>query len=154
MRRRVKAVKEDAYIVGEVWDGPTSQISYGAHRDFIFGRTHDATTNYPAREAVFSWLLGYNSTEKTCDRFNYYLNIMPQEALYVMMNPLGSHDTERVLNVLAGVSTPAKRDDQRARVLSQRTEAGRGPFSSGSLLQVAFPVLPISIMEMKGDGGL
>lgn len=140
LRRRVKAVKEDAYIVGEVWDGPTSQISYGAHRDFIFGRTHDATTNYPAREAVFSWLLGYNSTEKTCDRFNYYLNIMPQEALYVMMNPLGSHDTERVLNVLAGVSTPAKRDDQRARVLSQRErKRGEARLVLALLLQVAFP---------------
>ncbi|MDD4323456.1 MAG: glycoside hydrolase family 13 protein [Eubacteriales bacterium] len=140
LRRRVKSVKEDAYIVGEVWDGPTSQISYGAHRDFIFGRTHDATTNYPAREAVFSWLLGYDDTENICDRFNYYLLIMPREALYVMLNPLGSHDTERVVNVLSGVSTPASRKEQRKRKLSDRERnRGEARLILALLLQVAFP---------------
>lgn len=140
LRRRVKSVKDDAYIVGEVWDGPTSQISYDAHRDFIFGRTHDATTNYPAREAVFSWLLGYDDTEEICARFKYYQLIMPKEALYVMLNPLGSHDTERVVNVLSGVRTPAKREDQRQRKLSPRErKRGEARLILALLLQVAFP---------------
>ncbi len=140
LRRRVKAVKEDAYIVGEVWDGPTSQISYGAHRDFIFGRTHDATTNYPARESAFSWLLGNEGTEKICKRFNYYLLIMPREALYVMLNPLGSHDTERAVNVLSGVQTPARREDQKKRRLSpEERKKGEERLLLALLMQVAFP---------------
>ena len=140
LRRRVKAVNKDAYIVGEVWDGPTSQISYGAHRDFIFGRTHDATTNYPARAAAFSWLLGADTTEQSCARFNYYLLIMPREALYVMLNPLGSHDTERAVNVLAGVPTPARREDQKKRRLSpEERSKGEGRLLLALLMQVAFP---------------
>lgn len=140
LRSRVKAEKEDAYIVGEVWDLPSSQISYDAHRDFVFGRTHDATTNYPAREAVFSWLLNYDDAKKIRDKFNYYQLIMPREVLYAMLNPLGSHDTERVVNVLSGASTPAKRIDQKRYKLSRRErELGQARLVLALLLQVAFP---------------
>lgn len=100
LRACVKRHKPDAFILGEVWEEPTSKISYGAHRDFLFGRTHDAVMGYTFREAVIDFLNDDISGTALARRFRKMVSVTPAEALYTQMNLLGSHDTVRIATAL------------------------------------------------------
>lgn len=140
LRRRVKACDPEAFILGEVWEEPTAKISYGAHRDFMFGRTHDATMNYPFRTLLFDWLTGAIKAETLCCGLTRLLQDLPTPSIPVMMNLLGSHDTERAINRLSGVATPPERRDQAERKLTENERTlGRKRMWLATLFQVAFP---------------
>ncbi len=94
-RERVKGVKPDAYIVGELW---------GASPDHVNGRYFDAVMNYKSfRDPVTSFIA--EGSMKAPDfgralalgRFTY-----TDEGAQAMMNLVGSHDTERFLRVCGG----------------------------------------------------
>jgi len=94
-RERVKQVKPDAYIVGELW---------GSVPEWINGRYYDATMNYKYfREPVQKFI---GKGEMTAEEFDIALApgrlIYPDEGVRAMMNLIGSHDTERFLTYAGG----------------------------------------------------
>lgn len=140
LRRRVKEERPDALILGEVWEEPTAKISYGHHRDFLFGRTHDTVMAYPFRGVVLAFLKDEIRGEGLALAFDRMISITPKESLYAQMNLLGSHDTIRVITELAGPPCPASRKEQ-ARLRLTGDERGRGEelLVLAILLQLAFP---------------
>ena len=92
-RKSVKALDSDAVIVGEIWTDATG---------YLMGDMYDSVMNYVFRGAVTSFAMGgtaENST-KTLERLR---ERYPEEALYAMMNLVGSHDTTRILSYLDGI---------------------------------------------------
>jgi glycosidase len=93
-RRRVKNVKPDAYIVGEI---------LGDETDWIQGDQFDAVMDYRFRELVLKFfaLNSINAKE-----FNNYLTRIKMERAEqpdrVMFNLIGSHDTPRFLTLCRG----------------------------------------------------
>ena len=47
--RRVKAVKPDGVVIGEVWEDASNKISYGVRRTYFTGGELDGVINYPFR---------------------------------------------------------------------------------------------------------
>lgn len=140
LRQRVKEEKPDAFILGEIWEEPTSKISYGHHRDFLLGNTHDAVMGYTFRQQVLAFLDNSRQADQLALAFEKTMAITPLEALYTQMNLLGSHDTERIINRLAGPPQPESRADQAALSLSfQERERGEKLLLLASLFQLAFP---------------
>lgn len=90
-RDRVKGVKADAFILGEVWHDAT---------DWLLGDQYDSVMNYPWREATLGFLGGridaveYDRLLRRL-RFTY-----PAEVSRGLVNLLGSHDTPRVRTAL------------------------------------------------------
>lgn len=90
-RHVVTTANPDAYLLGEIWDGDPRWV----------GESHfDGLMNYPVREAVLQ-LLQTGSLTPTAfgDRVGRQLTRYPLENAYAMYNPLGSHDTERLLTL-------------------------------------------------------
>lgn len=140
LRRRVKSERPDAYIVGEVWEEPTAKISYGHHRDFLFGLTHDAVMGYPFRQAVLAFLKNETRAEELASSFERMLSLTPPQALYTQMNLLGSHDTERVITALAGPPAPEGRKEQAdLRLTADQRRRGERLVGLAALFQLAFP---------------
>lgn len=99
LRERVKGASHDAAIIGEVWENAADKISYGQRRDYFGGRQLDSVMNYPLRSA----LLGYAETadaEFLADELRDIYSSYPRPAADVLMNIIGTHDTERVLTLL------------------------------------------------------
>ena len=98
-RKSVKALNSDAVIVGEIWTDATG---------YLLGDMYDSVMNYMFRGAVTSFAMGGTAADstKTLERLR---ERYPEEALYAMMNLVGSHDTTRVLSYLDGI--PDNRDD-------------------------------------------
>lgn len=100
-RKTVKAVNEDAAIIGEVWEDASEKISYGVRRRYLQGDQLDSVMNYPLRDAVIRFLGSDGDAfrfSKTVERLwrNY-----PKTVFYGLMNILGTHDTPRILTVLS-----------------------------------------------------
>ncbi len=111
-RRRVKAVKPEAYIVAEVW--------VEDHR-WLQGDQFDAYMNYPLGFAALSFAAGSHRDQHAIDqhgdvrqgvreedgagflrRVEHQLTVYDPEIIAVQLNLLGSHDMPRILTICAG----------------------------------------------------
>lgn len=89
-RERVKLVKPDAYIVGEIWRNPDPWLE---------GDTCDGVMNYPLRNNILDYIV-FNTMD--AEDFDYELNLMrlsQQNSANFHLNLLGSHDTPRILTL-------------------------------------------------------
>ena len=84
----------DAYLVGEIWK---------VDPRWVGDRHFDGLMNYPLRETIINYL-AHSSIDTThfVEQLNYLAQIYPSEHTLSAYNLLGSHDTERVLTMLAG----------------------------------------------------
>lgn len=113
-RERVKAIREDAYLVGEIWESAP---------DWLQGSRFDALMNYPLSGASLGFFgarslaQDYHKAEfsliplnaqRFSQRIDSILTAYPQEVNQVQLNLLDSHDTPRALWML-GEDTSALR---------------------------------------------
>ncbi len=99
IRNAVKAEGEDKYLLGEVWEDATNKISYGYRRRFLRGKQLDSVMNYPFANAIVDFLKGRDGAHI----INTVLDITenyPKEAVKLLMNHIGTHDTARILTRL------------------------------------------------------
>ncbi len=112
LRKSVKEEKEDAVIIGEVWEDASNKISYGERREYLGGYELDSAMNYPLRDALIAFVC------EKCggSHFNACMNSLkenyPPQAFHAMMNFLSSHDTARILTVLSDCGNELSRDAQ------------------------------------------
>ncbi|MBQ3126929.1 MAG: glycoside hydrolase family 13 protein [Clostridia bacterium] len=99
-REAVKSADPEGVIYGEVWEDASNKIAYDARRRYFRGKQLDAVMNYPLREAMIAFVRdgdGAFLRETVMTLVHNY----PPQVLRMLMNNLGTHDTERILNVLA-----------------------------------------------------
>jgi glycosidase len=94
-RARVKAAKQDAYIVGENWDNSNP---------WLHGDQYDAVMNYELLFPIWNFF-GTNIDSKSIlasdfvERLNKVLTDYPKNVLRMMYNLVDSHDTTRILEL-------------------------------------------------------
>ena len=91
----------DASILyGEVWEDASNKIAYSTRKRYYLGSELDGVMNYPIRRGIIDYL-----TKQMTDSLNYALTEVtrnaPERIMHAQMNLLGTHDTERILTVLA-----------------------------------------------------
>ncbi len=111
-RRRCRAVRDDAYLVGEIWDEAP---------DWLRGDRFDALMNYPLGAAILGFAAGgrldhavvdahdtYRRTVHGLDgpafagRLEHLMAAYDPAVTAVQLNLIGSHDAPRALTVLGG----------------------------------------------------
>ncbi len=101
LRAAAKEESPEALVIGEVWEDASTKQSYGGRRKFLLGNQLDSVMNYPFRAAIIDYIKGAPA-EEIMDRIMSLVENYPRPVLNVLMNILGTHDTERILTVLAG----------------------------------------------------
>ena len=143
LRNRLKGIKKDALLIGEVWEDASNKISYDKRREYFVGGELDSTMNYPFRTAIIDFVLskdggqGFkNSVMTICENY-------PKDTVLCLMNSLSTHDTERALTVLSGV-TPPESKEQRAVFSLDRTalEIAEKRLKCAAFLQFMLPGMP------------
>lgn len=107
LRKAVKAENPDAIVIGEVWEDASTKESYGKRRNFVLGNQLDSVMNYPFRSAIIDYIKG-EKAESIMERIMTIVENYPKPVLDVLMNLLGTHDTERILTVIAGATVDDK----------------------------------------------
>lgn len=100
LRRRVKAVKPEAVVIGEVWEDASNKISYSVRRAYFTGAELDGVINYPFRTAILNFASGRDDGHALAETVLDIAEHYPAPALDCTMAVLGTHDTERVGTVL------------------------------------------------------
>lgn len=101
IRLAVKAENPNGIIIGEVWEDATNKISYGVRRRYLRGKQLDSVMNYPFASALIKFLTG-GSGEDLEDSVMSICENYPKKALRLLMNHIGTHDTDRILTALGG----------------------------------------------------
>ena len=101
LRESVKSAKPDAAIIGEVWEDPTTKVSYGSRRTYALGGSLDSVMNYPLRAALLGFALQSVDAYQLCTFLKLQQSNYPSAFYRCAMNLLSSHDVERVRSVLA-----------------------------------------------------
>ena len=144
LRKAVKAENENAVIIGEVWEDATTKYAYGQRRRYLLGDQLDSVMNYPFADAVLNFVR-YGGAESFLDDVMTVVENYPPQVLNVLMNHIGTHDTERAITRLAG-ENPDGRDRQwqheHNELPAESYEKGVAMMKIASLLQYTLPGVP------------
>lgn len=145
LRCAAKGTKPDAVIIGEVWEDASNKVSYGARRRYLQGRELDGAINYPAKDAIVRFLTGKAGAAALSEALMTLDEHYPEPSKRCMMNVLGTHDTARILNVLAcGEAAFALSKPEKAAYALSAEELRRGSelLKLASALQYMLPGSP------------
>ena len=127
--RRIKAklreINKEAILYGEVWEDASNKIAYGKRKEYYLGKELDGVMNYPLRTGILSFLKDRNS-EPLRYALEEVLFNAPFETQNVLMNLLGTHDTERLITILAGESKAGKTNAELAEMRLSMAERAAG----------------------------
>lgn len=143
LRRRVKQTDPDAILIGEVWEDASNKQSYGRRRRYLLGDQLDSVMNYPFRDAILRFMTEGGSRAFR-DRVMTVAEHYPPPVLRLLMNHIGTHDTERALTTLGGEPCD-RRDRERQARLSMPPDARAVAVErlrAATLLQFALPGVP------------
>ena len=91
-------------LYGEVWEDASCKIAYDTRKKYYLGRELDGVMNYPIRTGIIDFIADHSSASLKYALTEVYPN-MPKRARDAAMNLLGTHDTERILTRISGVSS-------------------------------------------------
>ena len=100
LKKKLKEVKKDSVLIGEVWEDASNKVSYNRKREYLFGNELDSVTNYPLRQIILDLVKNNIGSRYFIKKYLSLKENYPKEYFYSTMNMLGNHDTERVLTVL------------------------------------------------------
>ena len=132
----VREEREDGAIIGEVWEDASNKIAYGARRSYLLGGELDSVMNYPMREAIIGYVMRGDAELFRSTAVGIYRRY-PRVVSDSLMNLLGTHDTERILTVLGGISGDGKDEDELCK-MRMTTEQRKKALSH---LRCAFTIL-------------
>lgn len=142
-RRRLKELKPDALLIGEVWEDASNKISYGERRRYFTGGELDSVMNYPFRNAILDYIRQEDKGERLCQTVMTIAENYPREVLHALMNMLSTHDTPRVLSLLSPCPAP---EEKEARAVFRMSKAALHEalmrLRAATFLQFVLPGMP------------
>ena len=133
----------ESILYGEVWEDASNKIAYGKRKRYYLGDELDGVMNYPLRKGLIDYIV-----DKSADSLRYALtevyNNAPREISSVQMNILGTHDTERILTVLAGAPSLGKSNSvlSDASLSADERALGLSRLAAAYTLLCALPGIP------------
>ena len=142
LKQRIREIKPDALLIGEVWEDASNKISYNTRCRYFVDGVLDSVMNYPFRTAILSFLWGRDDGAGLKNTVMTILENYPKQVIACNMNLLGSHDTPRILTALAD-EYDGPREALARRSLSPEDRAlGENRLFLASVLQYTLPGNP------------
>ena len=142
LKARVRQLKPDGLVLGEVWEDASNKIAYDVRRRYFVDGTLDSVMNYPFRTAILDLLRHHDDGRNFRQTVMTLLENYPPQVLACCMNLLGTHDTPRILTALID-DFDGSREALAARQLSpQQRGAAKQRLLAASFLQFMLPGAP------------
>lgn len=145
LREGAKSEKEDAVIIGEVWEDASNKEAYGERREYFWGKELDSVMNYPMKDALIAALLGYIDAKELDTRLMSLKENYPPMAYYSLLNMVSGHDIERIMTLMSGAPSrhSVDKDTQAAFSLSgEKLELAKKRSLLILTLQMTLPGVP------------
>lgn len=144
LRTAVKEENPDAVIIGEVWEDASTKFAYNQRRRYLLGDQLDSVMNYPFSNAILNFV-GFGNADAFTDAVMSIIENYPPQVTNVLMNHIGTHDTERAITRLVG-DDPNGHDRywqyEHNRLTDTHYKRGISLMKIASLLQFTLPGVP------------
>ena len=117
LKKRIRQIRPDALLMGEVWEDASNKCAYGQRRSYFTDGELDSVMNYPFRTAILNFLRGQDDGRWLKETVMSIAENYPPEVLLSNMNLLGTHDSARILTALMD-DFDGSREEKAARHLS------------------------------------
>ena len=110
LKRRIRELKPDALLIGEVWEDASNKIAYDVRRRYFVDGVLDSVMNYPFRTAILNYIKGWDDGRQLKETVMTISENYPPQVLACNMNLLGTHDTPRILTALVDDFDGSRKD--------------------------------------------
>ena len=100
LKNRIREIKPDALLIGEVWEDASNKSSYGTRRRYFVDGELDSPMNYPIRTAIINFMRKIDDGRGFKDTVMSIVENYPPQVMACTMNLLGTHDTSRILTAM------------------------------------------------------
>lgn len=142
LRRRIREVKPDALLLGEVWEDASNKMAYGIRRRYFTNGELDSVMNYPFRTAILDFMRGRNNGSGLRDTVMTIVENYPPQVVACNMNLLGTHDTPRILTALVDDFDGSREEKSIRRLSRNQMELARDRLQMAAFLQYTLPGSP------------
>ena len=142
LRRRIKGIKPDALLLGEVWEDASTKIAYGRRRSYFTAGELDSVMNYPFRTAIIDYVRGRDGGQGLKEAVMAIVENYPAEVVQCNMNLLGTHDTPRILTALVDDFNGTREEMSKRRLSRHQFDIAYDRLLMASFLQYTLPGSP------------
>ncbi|MBQ4642181.1 MAG: glycoside hydrolase family 13 protein [Oscillospiraceae bacterium] len=100
LKQRIRQIRPDALLIGEVWEDASNKIAYNVRRRYFVDGVLDSSMNYPFRKAILQFMQGLDDGNAFREAVMTIAENYPPQVLACNMNLLSTHDTPRILTAL------------------------------------------------------
>ena len=118
LKNRIREIKPDALLIGEVWEDASNKSAYGVRRRYFVDGILDSAMNYPFRTAIINFIRGWDNGPGLKNTVMSIAENYPPQVFQCNMNLLGTHDTVRILTAMVD-DFSGSREEQSKRFLSR-----------------------------------
>ncbi len=142
LKKRVRQLRPDALIIGEVWEDASNKVAYDVRRRYFVDGTLDSCMNYPFRTAILNFAKDRDDGQALRETIMTIAENYPPQVLACNMNLLGTHDTPRILTALVD-DYDGPREVRATRKLSNsQRQIAKNRLYMASFLQYTLPGAP------------
>ena len=143
LRERMRQVKPDAILIGEVWEDASNKISYGRRRRYFTDGELDSVMNYPWRDALTGLMTDRIGAGEFCRRIMDIRENYPERTADLLMNFISTHDTPRALSLFSPEEPPEDKNARAGyRMPSDALKVALKRMKCASFLQFVLPGMP------------
>ena len=139
---RVKELKPDALVMGEVWEDASNKKAYDRRRTYFTNAELDSVMNYPYRTAILNFMRGFDSGHGFKETVMTIAENYPQHVVACNMNLLGTHDTPRILTALVDDFDGSREEKAKRHLSRNQREVAHERLLMASFLQYMLPGCP------------
>ena len=142
LKDRIRAIKPDALLIGEVWEDASNKEAYGIRRRYFVDGVLDSCMNYPFRTAIINFLRERDDGRALRETVMTILENYPPQVVQCNMNMLGTHDTPRILTALVDDFDGSREEKARRRLSRAQRLNAEERLLMASFLQYMLPGCP------------
>ena len=142
LKKRIRQIKPDALLIGEVWEDASNKEAYGVRRRYFVDGELDSAMNYPFRTAILNFLRDRDDGRGFKDTVMTIAENYPRNVLLCNMNLLGTHDTPRILTALVDDFDGSREEKAKRHLSRAQYMLAQERLLMASFLQYTLPGIP------------
>ena len=142
LKKRIREIRPDALLLGEVWEDASNKEAYGVRRRYFVDGTLDSVMNYPFRTAILNYLKNVDDGSGLRQTVMTILENYPPQVACCNMNLLGTHDTARILTALIDDFNGTRAEKAKRKLNKGQRELAMNRLYLASVLQYMLPGCP------------
>ena len=139
LKDRIREIRPDALLIGEVWEDASKKEAYGVRRRYFVDGVLDSCMNYPFRTAILNFMKERDDGRALKETVMTIAENYPPQVLLCNMNMLGTHDTPRILTALVDDFDGSREEAAKRRLSRGQRERAQVRLLMAAFLQYTLP---------------